>query len=561
MDRPRVSGGADPGGGVTRPDPAEYAWWLSSRAAGVVAFLLLALSVLLGLAMANRLVSGRGAIKLHEHLALAGLVAIAVHGITLLGDAWLNPGIKGLLVPFAIDFKPAYVACGIVAGYLAAMLGLSYYARRWVGAARWRKLHRYTLLSYVLGVVHTLGAGTDASAPWMRAILLVTGAPILFLFVLRMLPEKPRAAVSTSAAPGGTPPAEAALARGVATARGFARYRVTEVTPESSDVTSFALEPEDGSRIEPFPPGRFLTVRVDVPGAGEQLRSYSLSAAWHPRRHRISIKREGLVSAHLHRALEVGDVLEAAGPAGPFVLDTESVRPVVLVSAGVGATPVLAMLHTLAKSRSRRDVLWVHGARCGAQHPFREEVREHVARLERGRIHVRYSQPDLRDVPGHDFHATGRLTASAVLDLGVGDGAEFYLCGPAAFTDDLIAGLRAAGIPTADIRFERFGPGAPAAAVPAAPPPAVSTGAGTAVTFSRSGVAATWAPGSTSLLDLAEAHAVPAVSGCRVGACHGCAVGIREGAVRHDPEPLSPAPTGTALLCCAKPEGDVVLDV
>ena len=172
------------------PDPVDYAWWLSSRAAGVVAFALIALSVLLGLAMANRLVRGKSVVKLHEHLALAGLVAIAVHGITLLGDSWLNPGFKGLLVPFAMDYEPLFTGLGIVAGYLAALLGLSFYARRRIGAKRWRRMHRATVVVYLLGVVHTLGAGTDASAPWMRAVLLATGLPIVFLFLLRVLPAE-----------------------------------------------------------------------------------------------------------------------------------------------------------------------------------------------------------------------------------------------------------------------------------------------------------------------------------------------------------------------------------
>jgi methionine sulfoxide reductase heme-binding subunit len=173
-------------------DPVEYAWWLSSRAAGVVAFALISLSVLLGLAMANRLVRGRGAVKLHEHLALAGLVAIAVHGIALLGDSWLNPGLTGLLIPFTLDYEPVFTGLGILAGYLAALLGLSFYVRRRVGAKRWRSLHRWTVLVYVLGVIHTLGAGSDAEAPWLRAVLLATGTPILFLFLLRVLPDESR---------------------------------------------------------------------------------------------------------------------------------------------------------------------------------------------------------------------------------------------------------------------------------------------------------------------------------------------------------------------------------
>ena len=176
---------------MNRPDPVEYAWWLSSRAAGVVAIAQIALTVLLGLAMANRLVRGKAAAKLHEHLALAGLVTIAVHGITLLGDSWLNPGAKGLLVPFAMDYKPLFTGLGIIGGYLAAFLGLTFYLRRRIGAKRWRKMHRYTVVTYLLGVVHTLGAGTDAAAPWLRAVLLATGAPIVFLFLLRVLPAEP----------------------------------------------------------------------------------------------------------------------------------------------------------------------------------------------------------------------------------------------------------------------------------------------------------------------------------------------------------------------------------
>jgi methionine sulfoxide reductase heme-binding subunit len=173
-------------------DPLEYGWWLSSRAAGVVAFALVACSVLLGLALANRLVRGRTVVKLHEHLALASQVAIAVHAITLLGDRWLNPGALGLLVPFAMDYRPLFTGIGVIAGYLAVLIGLSFYVRRRIHPRRWRKLHRFTILVYVLGVIHVVGAGTDADAVWMRVVLFATGAPILFLFLLRTLPEQVR---------------------------------------------------------------------------------------------------------------------------------------------------------------------------------------------------------------------------------------------------------------------------------------------------------------------------------------------------------------------------------
>ena len=178
---------------MTAPDPTAHAWWLASRASGITAFLLVSCSVLIGLAMATKILRGRVKppvlVKLHEHLALAGLVAIAVHAITLLGDAWLNPGALGLLVPFTMNHEPLFTGLGIIAAYLAALLGLSYYVRRRIGTKRWRSLHRLTLIVYVLGVIHTLGAGTDASTPWLQAILLLTGAPILFLALLRWLPD------------------------------------------------------------------------------------------------------------------------------------------------------------------------------------------------------------------------------------------------------------------------------------------------------------------------------------------------------------------------------------
>ena len=170
-------------------DPSEYGWWLASRASGVVALVLITISVAIGLTMASKLIRARGAgplmAKVHEHTALAGLIAIAVHGITLLGDKWLDPGVKGILVPFAIEYEPVFVALGIIGGYLAAFLGLTFYMRRRIGTKLWRKAHRATVLVWALGIVHTIGAGTDAGAPWLREFMVLTGVPIVALFAVR----------------------------------------------------------------------------------------------------------------------------------------------------------------------------------------------------------------------------------------------------------------------------------------------------------------------------------------------------------------------------------------
>jgi sulfoxide reductase heme-binding subunit YedZ len=173
------------------PDPLHYGWWLAGRASGIVALALVTLSVGIGLAMAGRVARrpglSRTLMALHEQLALAGLVAIAAHGVTLLLDPWLHPGVVGVAVPFAMGYRPLFTGLGVVAAYLAALLGLSFYARRRIGARLWRRAHRATVLVYLMGVVHAIGAGTDASTPWLRAFLLITGAPIVVLFLRRVV--------------------------------------------------------------------------------------------------------------------------------------------------------------------------------------------------------------------------------------------------------------------------------------------------------------------------------------------------------------------------------------
>ena len=198
---------------MTGRDPMEYAWWLASRASGIVALALISLSVILGLAMAGRVSRDpklrRTMIAVHEQAALAALIAIAVHAITLLGDKFLDPGPAGILVPFRMDHEPLATGLGIIAAYLAAALGLSFYFRRRIGTRRWRSLHRATILVYVLAVVHTLGAGSDAGTPWLRAQLVLTGAPVLFLFVMRVLPQAPKVSAAGSAERPGSAPSPA----------------------------------------------------------------------------------------------------------------------------------------------------------------------------------------------------------------------------------------------------------------------------------------------------------------------------------------------------------------
>jgi sulfoxide reductase heme-binding subunit YedZ len=195
---------------MTGPAPAEYGWWLASRAAGLTALLCITLAVGVGLALGGKVGSKkpglpRVLVAVHEHAALAGLIAIAVHGITLLGDGWLKPSIADVAVPFASDVEPFWVGLGTTGGWFAALLGLTFYARKRIGTRLWRKAHRATIVAYVLSVAHTLGAGTDAEEPWLQAFLLATAAPILFLFLMRVLPrESPAVATAGSRRPSRT---------------------------------------------------------------------------------------------------------------------------------------------------------------------------------------------------------------------------------------------------------------------------------------------------------------------------------------------------------------------
>ena len=198
---------------MTGPNPLDYGWWLASRSAGVVSIIAVSVSVIIGLLMANGLprnsragLTKRRLVGVHEATALAGIVAIAIHGVTLLGDAFIHPTLTQIAVPFTLGYRPGFTGLGIIAGWLAMFLGLSFYARKSIGAKLWRKLHRATVAVWALGVVHTLGAGTDASATWLRAIMITTGVPIVFLFLRRMLPSpaprRPAAAVASADATG-----------------------------------------------------------------------------------------------------------------------------------------------------------------------------------------------------------------------------------------------------------------------------------------------------------------------------------------------------------------------
>ena len=299
------------------------------------------------------------------------------------------------------------------------------------------------------------------------------------------------------------------------------------------------------------------------------LRNYSLSGPPDAGYYRITVKREhdGAASGYLHTRLAVGDQLDIAAPRGTFILDRTH-APVLLISAGIGATPVLAMLHALAEEHSDREIWWLHGARSSRDALVRRRGPRRSSRRSRTYArHVYYSRPGPNDLEGRDFDSAGRLTASLLAELEPPRDAEAYLCGPTPFMDEISAGLAAMGIDASRIHTEPFGP-APGltpgiAATPARTPhpPAGQPGNGPTIEFARSNLAIPWSSDYASLLELAEACDVPVRWSCRTGVCHNCETTLIAGNVDYSPDPVEPPADGSALICCSQPRDDVVLDL
>ena len=372
-------------------------------------------------------------------------------------------------------------------------------------------------------------------------------------------------AAATSSGNAGLVPATAANP----VAAGFRALTIATVGWESEDIVSMTMQDPDGRLLGTALPGQYVVLRLR-PTAGRPplFRSYSLSGPPSTERHRISVKIEpnGVGGSHL-RGLRGGDRLEVSLPRGSFTLRAEA-RPVVLLSAGIGVTPVLAMLYALAESRSTRQVWWLHQARDRRHHPFAAEVRRLMRVLPQGRSHVCYSRPGPDDRISEDFDSAGRLSESVFEAIGVPRDAAAYLCGPARFMADMKGALATLGVAPERTHVELFGgnesmnPGVVATVTRPPHPPEHDDDTGALVSFARSGIAAHWNSSAyASLLDLAEACDVPVRWSCRTGVCHSCESGLVSGAVAYGPEPLDKPADGDLLLCCSQPIRDVVIDL
>lgn len=354
---------------------------------------------------------------------------------------------------------------------------------------------------------------------------------------------------------------------------GIRKFTVSRKVLECDDTYSFYLTPHDGKPVPPFKPGQYLTFQLTVPGVAKPvIRCYSLSDCARPSHYRVTIKRcpppagsahpPGVGSSFFCDSVKEGDILDAKAPNGHFFLDLEKPRPVVLISGGVGVTPMVSMANALVEAGDKREIWFFFGARNSRDHMFKDYMAELSAKHPNVRMHVCYSKPLPTDVAGRDYQHESRVSVALFKQLLPSNNYDYFLCGPGPFMETITDDLRAWGVPDSWVHYEAFGP----ASVKKAAPPEVKKGLAQApvenieVTFSRSGSTGNWGGDHASLLDLAESCGVKIDAGCRAGNCGSCLVAIKSGEVEYLGGHGADAEQGSCLACICKPKGKLVID-
>ena len=355
---------------------------------------------------------------------------------------------------------------------------------------------------------------------------------------------------------------------------------VIRVDRESDVISSFYLRRADGNKLAPWEPGQFLPIQLKIPGQPQPvLRTYTVSTCANPDYYRLSIRRldPSVVSKHLHDHAKPGTRIEAMAPRGKFVLDQSSERPAVLVSGGVGLTPMVAMLeHVVAegkRTKKFRPVYFIHGTQNGGAHAFAKHVRALASEHPQAHVHFVYSKPGKADKLGTTHHGEGHVTVETLKKLLPFGDYDFYLCGPSDFMNSLYSGLTAMNVAPERIHYESFGPGSVLKPViPHKAAPADGADGIARVRFAKSGIDVVWSRDMGNLLELAEEAGIAAAFGCRSGVCGTCKTTIKSGAVDYLEEPLVERAANEVLLCCSLPrrapghradshEPDVVLEI
>jgi ferredoxin-NADP reductase/MOSC domain-containing protein YiiM len=356
--------------------------------------------------------------------------------------------------------------------------------------------------------------------------------------------------------------------------QGFRTFVVDRKVPESQTITSFYLVPEDGEPLPVYMPGQFLTFKLSIPGHPKPvIRTYSLSdSPGHPDYYRVTIQREPLpedpsaasASNHFHSRVEPGSKLHVGAPRGEFFLDPKEETPVVLLSGGVGLTPMISMLNAIVESGGKRPVWFLHGTRNGIHHAMCKHMRRVAAEHDNVTLHIRYSQPRPEDLKGRDYDSTGHVDLDLLKKLLPARDMDYFICGPPPFMKSLVKGLQEWGVQEDRIRFELFGPATllQKGTRPKLPKKKRAEGEEAFdVVFLQSGTTARWDPEDENLLSFAEEQGVFPDYSCRSGICHSCMYELLEGEVEYAFEPLDTPYPGQVLLCCSRPKSNLVIDV
>ena len=374
---------------------------------------------------------------------------------------------------------------------------------------------------------------------------------------------------------------------------GYRTFCVERKEPESRTVTSFYLTAKDGRPLAPYKPGQFLGFKLDVPGHEKPvLRTYTISDGSGGATHyRLSIKREppppdqpdappGVSANSFHAHVEAGSELQVRAPSGDFFLledgavdgDGGDSGPVVLLSGGVGLTPMVSMLNHIVSNGAKRPVWFVHGVRNGDEHAFGAHVRGLAETHANVHAHIAYLEPGPGDVEGRDYDSAGVITMELLQSLVPGKDGDFYLCGPPPFMKALFNGLLDWGVAEGRIYYEFFGPAtvlkesgagdkADRKSASTVPGPGAAAD-GPVVTFKRSGVTVNWDPEIETILELAEANGVTPDFSCRAGVCHTCMCALIEGEIEYvNDDAFLPDEEGQILICSSKPKTDITVDV
>ncbi len=353
---------------------------------------------------------------------------------------------------------------------------------------------------------------------------------------------------------------------------GFRKFQVIDKVMETDDICSFYLAPHDGKPLPPFEPGQYLTFQVHPAGQPKAVtRCYSLSdSPNHPDRFRVSVKKvpaprdepsapPGLVSNYFHNSLKVDDIIDVKAPSGHFHIDQNKQTPVVLLGSGVGITPVLSILNSIAESDSKRETWFFLGIKNRSEHMMKEHLEAIAKQHENIEVKICYSRPGEGEVEGEDYHYGERVSADLLSRVLPSSNYDYYLCGPPPMIKSLRTDLEAWGVPKKKIHFEAFGPATVKKNTSEKPATTAKTSE-IKVTFSRTVKTMSWNPEVSSLLDFAEANGIPMESGCRAGNCGTCLVAIKSGEVTYVGEPGADPEEGSCLACISVPKKDLTID-